>query len=140
MRDASVKTATEKIDKLLDALGDRDYMEVSIADMQGLIGLTMPDQQESERVWDSIAVGESIAQFAKLYDHDTGYVYVDRARELEAARRETQGILTGGESAAVPDDKITLFLLRTKPGRGRNASWWPQIRFPDGQYAFAFSV
>ncbi len=140
IRDDSVRMSTEKIDKMLDGLGDRDYMEMSIADMQGLIGLTMPDQRESERVWDPIAVGESIAQFAKLYQQDSGYVYVDRVRELEAARRETQGILTGGESEKVPDDKITLFLLRTKPSRGKHPSWWPQIRFPDGQYAFAFSV
>ena len=140
IRDDSARVSTEKIDELLDGLGERDYMEMSIADMQGLIGLTMPDQRESERVWDPIAVGESIAQFAKLYQQDSGYVYVDRARELEAARRETQGILTGGESEKVPDDKITLFLLRTKPARGKHPSWWPQIRFPDGQYAFAFSV
>lgn len=140
IRDDSVRMPTEKIDKLLDGFGDRDYVEMSIADMQGLIGLTMPDQRESERVWDPIAVGESIAQFAKLYQQDSGYVYVDRGRELEAARRETQGILTGGESEKVPNDKTTLFLLRTKPARGKHPSWWPQIRFPDGKYAFAFSV
>jgi hypothetical protein len=100
----------------------------------------MPDQAESEFVWDPTAVAESIAQFAKLNNQTTGYVYVDRERDLKENRHETQGILTGGESSRVPRDKIALFLLRTKAGRGKHAAWWPQIKFPDGLYAFAFSV
>ena len=36
-------------------------------------------------------------------------------------------------------DKITLFLLRTTAEGGKSAAWWPQIRFPDGRYAFAFT-
>jgi len=68
-----------------------------------------------------------------------GYVYVDRERGLKENRRETQGILDGGEAARVPNDKIALFLLRTRPIEKASA-WWPQIRFPDGRYAFAFSI
>ena len=59
---------------------------------------------------------------------------------IKESRHETQGILTGGEASAVPNDKVTLFLLRTMPGGTRRAAWWPQIRFPDGRYAFAFAV
>ena len=102
--------------------------------------MTMPDPRASERVWDSIAVAESLAQFAKISGQNTGYVYVARERGLKGPRRETQGILTGGEGARVPKDKITVFLLRTKADRGKNAAWWPQIRFPDGRYAFAFAI
>ena len=65
--------------------------------MQELIGWTMPDETQSERVWDPVAVAESLAQFAKLHKHKTGFVYVDRDRELAANRAETAGILTGGE-------------------------------------------
>lgn len=115
-------------------------METSIDDMRALIELTVPDQRVSERVWDPVAVGESLAQFAKLFQHKLGYLYVDRERGLKQNRRETQGILDGGEAARVPDDKITLFLLRTRAERGKNAAWWPQIRFPDGRYAFAFAI
>ena len=140
MRDDTVKTSTDKINKRLATLADKSYAEMSIEDMKALIGLTMPDQQQSERVWDPVSVGESLAQFAKLYNQATGYVYVDRERGLKENRRETQGILDGGEAATVPNDKITLFLLRTKAERGKNAAWWPQIRFPDGRYAFAFAV
>lgn len=142
LRDETVKSSTDKINMKLDGLGLRDkhHIEVPITELQALISLTMPDQRESERVWDAIAVAESLAQFAKLSQQSTGYVYVDRERGLIENRRETQGILEGGEAARVPDDKITLFLIRTKASRGKNAAWWPQIRFPDGQYAFAFAV
>lgn len=140
LRDDTVKIPTEKIDQKLAYLSDKCHDEMSIKDIQVLIGMTVPDQSQSERVWDPIAVGESVAQFAKLYNQTTGYVYVDRERGLKENRRETQGILDGGEAQKVPDDKITLFLLRTKAERGKSASWWPQIRFPDGRYAFAFAV
>jgi hypothetical protein len=85
-------------------------------------------------------VAESIAQFASLSKQKTGYLYIDRDRGLEGRRRETAGILTGGEARVVPSDKITLFLLRTTEGRRKRAAWWPQIRFPVGRYAFAFAV
>jgi Z1 domain len=140
MRDDSVKTSTEKIDKLLASYPDDRHVETSIEGMRALIELTVSDQRASERVWDPLAVGESLAEFAKLCKQKQGYVYVDRERGLKENRRETQGILDGGEAARVPDDKITLFLLRTKAERGRNAAWWPQIRFPDGRYAFAFAI
>jgi hypothetical protein len=140
MRDESVKASTEKIDKLIASYRDQHHVETSIEEMQRLIELTVPDQRASERVWDPVAVGQSLAQFAKLHNHTRGYVYVDRERGLKENRRETQGILDGGEAAKVPDDKLTLFLLRTKADRGRKPAWWPQIRFPDGRYAFAFAI
>lgn len=140
MRDASViKASTDKIDKRLAKFSSKNYSEMAVDEMQALIDLTMPDQRQSERVWNPVAVGESLVQFAKLNKHITGFVYVDRDRGLKENRRETQGILDGGEAAKVPNNKITLFLLRTSSDHG-NAAWWPQIRFPDGRYAFAFAV
>jgi hypothetical protein len=85
-------------------------------------------------------VSESLAQYAKLYKQDKGYVYVDRDRALVARRGETQGVLSGGEISNVQRDKVTLFMLRTEAKGGAYAAWWPQIRFPDGRYAFAFAV
>lgn len=140
MRNETVKVSTEKIDEILANFKNKGYEEVSIEDMQMLIGLTVPDQRESELVWNPTAIGESLAQFARLREQNTGYVFVDRDRDLKEKRRETQGILSGGEAGQVPNDKITIFLLRTKASRADNATWWPQIRFPDGTYAFAFSV
>jgi hypothetical protein len=140
LRDDSVKVSTSKIDKMLNTIKVKEHVEMPVEEMKALIDLTMPDQGESERVWDPVAVGESLLQFAKLHRQKTGYVYVDRDRGLKRSRHETQGILTGGEAGTVPDDKITLFMLRTEADGRENAAWWPQIRFPDGRYAFAFSV
>jgi hypothetical protein len=140
MRDESVKISTAKIDTKLEDIRDKDFAQLPLKELRALVELTVPDQRESERVWNPKAVAESIGQFATLRGQDHGYVYVDRERGLKEARRETQGILDGGESANVPDDKVTLFLLRTRAERGKHAAWWPQIRFPSGRYGFAFAV
>jgi len=140
LRDETVKISTEKIDKKLANIADKSYAEMPIEDMQALIRLTMPDQTQSERVWNPVAVAESLAQFAKLHGHATGYVWLDRDRDLEATRRETAGVLAGGEFTNLPSDRIALYILRTKATRQKNAAWWPQIRFPDGRYAFAFAI
>ncbi len=140
MRDESVRISTEKINAKVSPIPNKSYLEMPIEDLKSLIATTVPDQRQSERVWNPIAVGESVAQFAKLHRQTTGYVYVDRERGLKAKRRETQGVLEGGEANLVPNDKITLFLLRAAADRADLAAWWPQVRFPEGQYAFAFAV
>lgn len=140
LRDESVRASTEKIDKKLDDIANKGFAEMSIEDMQTLIRLTLPDPTQSEHVWNPVAVAESLAQFAKLHGQTTGYVWVDRERDLDATRRETAGVLAGGEFSSVPSDKIALYLLRTKANGHKNHAWWPQIRFPDGRYAFAFAV
>jgi hypothetical protein len=140
MRDATVSASTAKINERLSAIQNKTYAELPMEDLRTLIELTVPDQSQSERVWSPVAVAESIAVFAKLHKQETGFVYVDRERHLVANRRETQGILDGQETARVPDDKCTLFMIRESAGKGTNAAWWPQIRFPKGQYAFAFAV
>lgn len=140
MRDETVKASTDKINKKLANIANKGYAEMPIEDMQAIIRLTMPDQTQSEHVWNPVAIAESLAEFAKLRGHTTGYVYVDRDRDLGASRRETAGVLTGDEYKNVPLNKIVLYILRTKPDRRNHAAWWPQIRFPDGRYAFAFAI
>jgi hypothetical protein len=140
MRDASTDVATQRINKMLISHQNKTYREVPVEMMATLIALTVPDQRNSERVWDPIAVRESIIQFAKIHNQEFGFLYVDRERGLKENRRETQGILDGGEASRVPNDKITLFLLHTAAYGTKKQAWWPQIRFPDGRYAFAFAV
>jgi hypothetical protein len=140
MRDLSAKASTEKIDQMLMEVRDGDFVEVTAEEIRDLIALTVPDQTESERVWNSTAIGESVLQFVKLHEQATGFIYVDRNRGLKERRRETQGILAGGEAARVPGTKVTLFLLRTTADRGKSPAWWPQVRFPAGRYAFAFAL
>lgn len=140
MRDATVIDSTNKLNNKLSSIQDKQYKEIPMKELRALIELTVPDQSQSERVWNPIAVAESVTQFALLQGQETGYVYVDRGRGLKENRRETQGILDSGEASKVPTDKCTLFLLRTTGGGGKNDAWWPQIRFPKGKYAFAFAV
>lgn len=140
MRDASVKASTANLDAKLESIVDKSHIEMSLKELRELVELAVPDPQASEHVWNSVAVASSVGQLTTLRNEETGYVYVDRGRGLRENRHENQGILTGGEAGTVPDDKVTLFMLRTKPDRGDHAAWWPQIRFSSGRYAFAFAV
>lgn len=140
LRDESARSNTERISKKLERVGNKKFVEMPIEEIEALVRLAMPDENQSEHVWNSVAVGGSIAQFAKMTKAKTGYVYVDRGRGLQQSRRETQGILEGGEGMKVPRDKMALFMLQTAPAKGKVPVWWPQIRFPDGRYAFAFAL
>jgi len=131
---------TSKLDKLLSDVKDKSHAEFSIADIKELIALTVPNPADAEHIWDPIAVAESLEQCAEILQHDKGYVYVDRNRDLKKSRRETQGLLTGGEGRTVPDDRMTVFMMRTKAYGKHQSVWWPQIRFPSGRYAFAFAI
>lgn len=139
-RDPAVKASTAKIDQLLVSSLNKTFVQMPIADLQALIALTVPDDSAAERVWDQLAISESIGQYAKIEKQTHGYIYVDRDRDLQGARRETQGVLSGGEVKTVPDTHVTLFLLRTTAHAKQESAWWPQIRFPSGKYAFAFSI
>ncbi len=140
VRDGSAVHITDDLNDKLVKIPNKQYKRFTLEEMRKIIALTQPDNSQSERVWDPVAVAESITQFASLRKQTDGYIYVDRDRGLKEARRETQGILSGGEANKVPDDRLTLFLLRTKPERGMNEAWWPQIRFPSGRYGFAFAI
>ncbi len=140
LRNSAVAKNTAKLDDLLADIADKDFAKRTIDDLQELVQLTMPDPEESDHVWNSVAVAESLKQCAEILNQAEGYVYVDRGREVRGRRRETQGILTGGEADAVPHDRVTLFLLRIEPRGGESAAWWPQVRFPSGRYALAFAI
>jgi len=131
---------TSKLDKLLLNIANKKYAELPISKIQELIRLVAPDASMSQRVWDQLAIAESLKQCADLFGHDTGYVYVDRDRDLLSSRRETQGLLTGGEASSVPGNRVTVFMMRTEGHKGSQSVWWPQIRFPGGRYAFAFAI
>lgn len=140
LRDASIVKATAELNEILRDIPNKEHRKFELSKLRQIIELTRPDDSQSERVWDPIAVAETINQFAVLRKQTDGYVYVDRDRGLREARRETQGILSGGEAEQVPDDRLTVFLLRTKAEGPDNEAWWPQIRFPKGRYGFAFAV
>lgn len=140
VKDDSVAPFTQKIDVKLRGVPDEGVVELPIDELREIIGLTRPDLSQSEKVWDSEAIGESLSQFAKLHKQKTGFLYVDRGRRLKAKRAETAGILEGGEIKRVPSDRIALIMFRVPGEDGQTDAWWPQLRFPDGGYAFAFAI
>jgi hypothetical protein len=140
VRDATSLNATEELDRMLATIPNKEYERFPLAELRRMIELTKADDSVSERVWDSAAIAESLSQYAALHGQTHGYVYVDRDRALKERRRETQGILSGGENSSVPSGLVTLFLLRTKAEAGTSSAWWPQIRFPPGRYGFAFAI
>jgi hypothetical protein len=140
LRDDVGAKHTNELDKLLANIDNRDFAECSIAVLQQLIRLTVPDPSESEHVWNQFVVAESLQQCAGILEQNSGYVYVDRDRDLRERRRETQGLLTGGEALTVRNDRVTVFMMRTKTYGKNQAVWWPQVRFPAGRYALAFAI
>ncbi|MFD0326768.1 Z1 domain-containing protein [Lysobacter gummosus] len=140
IRTSAVKEVTAEIDAMLADVADNEYAEFPIRDIKKLILDVLPDSYFSEHVWNSVAIAESVVQLADVHKDHVGYVYVDRGRGIQRPRRETQGILEGGEAATVPSDKVTLFMLRMDGKEGSHPVWWPQVRFPKGRYAFAFAV
>lgn len=140
LRDDVGAKNTVKLDKLLAEIGNKEFLELPIEELQQLIRLTVPDPINSDHIWAPFAVAESLKQCADILKQEAGYVYVDRERDLRERRRETQGLLTGGEARMVPADRVTVFMMRTKSSGKQHSVWWPQIRFPAGRYAMAFSI
>ena len=140
LRDSTTVGATKKLDDQFIAVKNKTYVELPIKDILAILHLIKPDEKEAEQIWNVGAMIASIEQYANIHNQTTGQVYIDRERGLKERRHETQGILTGGELANVPAGLVTLFLLRTTAHTKSNSAWWPQLRFPKGQYAFAFAI
>jgi hypothetical protein len=138
-RTPAIEKFTSLIDAKVIAMGDKTFARVPLTVIVEILDLVRPSPKDAERIWNPIAISESVEHFEKISQHTHGYLYVDRDRDLVASRHETRGILTGGEAGKVPPDLVTLFLLRTTAAGGQ-AAWWPQIRFPEGGYGFAFAL
>lgn len=140
LRTREVQSQMEKIDALLDGYSNKSVSKIPLQELVALLRLTSSDESFSERIWNLEAIELSLLQYSKLVGKVDGYLFVDRERGLEKSRRETQGILDGGEVSKVPTQELAIFMLRIKPDSKGYIAWWPQIRFPDGNYAFAFAV
>jgi hypothetical protein len=140
LRDPSTVGNTAAIDAVVTSIGDKSHAKRSVKDVARILRLVSPDPVHAQHIWNSEAMAASIEQWASLAKQSEAYIWVDRERTLKGPLRETHGILSGGEAPTVPVDRVTLFLLRIKASGGANAGWWPQVRFPGGNYAFAFAV
>jgi hypothetical protein len=108
--------------------------------LTGLLEKCPPDPRQEVELWDLKTIRAALEKLESLIG-GKAYLIVRRGRDLREPRRETQGILSGGEESLARKDAPTLFMYRQNdiPGKGEIAVWWPQLRFPDGNYVLAFS-
>lgn len=139
LRDKSIKTNTEVIDEKLAKIKDEEAAEIKIADAIQILELCVPDPTKPNQLWNIKSLTGALETIRNRFG-DKVYVVIKRGMQAKADRRETQGIITGkGEADLAPLDAPTLFLHRQDKAGQMEDAWWPQLRFPDGNYALAFS-
>jgi len=140
LRTQDAVAATQYFDSALAVyLDDRPFYEVSVDILIELLDEVKIDPRYGYDVWQRNTIKAALESVRNLHGN-RGYLVVRRGRSLNEPRRETQGILSGGEDALAPRDAVTVFMYRQNENtRGETAAWWPQLRFADGNYVLAFS-
>lgn len=147
LRTPAVNTNTKWLDSRLEAVTDAPpYQTISTAEAMELLKHTCADPTEQAQLWDMRAI-KSALQVLKEKKWPNGtpvygdkvYLVVKRKRDLKKARSEREGIISGGEDKLAPTDTPTLFLYRMNKNGNEEEVWWPQLRFPDGNYVLTFA-
>lgn len=139
LRTPATVEETKWIDEKLAGYDDSKSYEVT--DVRSVIELIRKCEADPElgaELWNKKTIVAALEK-TEVLKGTRAYLRVSRDRELEARRRETQGFYSGGEDKEVPADAVTLFMYRIKKSAKGEAVWIPQVRFPDGNYAIAFS-
>ncbi len=140
LRTSDMQKNTEWLDSQLAQFSEQnEYKETTVDFIIELIHKCHHDPQHGADLWDKKTITSAFEKLKTLFGNKA-YIRVRRGRNLNQPRRETQGFLTGGEEALVPKDALTLFIYRlNRNERGDVEIWWPQVRFPEGNYVLAFS-
>lgn len=140
LRTSAVKKNTEWLDTQLAKFDDQGIgVEVTVDFIIQLLEQCIPDPQYGAELWNLKTLKVALEKLKSIRSNKA-YLVVRRNRDLNQPRRETQGILSGGEDALAPKDSPTLFIYRQNSNaRGESEVWWPQLRFPEGNYVLAFS-
>lgn len=140
LRTAAMQRNTEWIDNQLSSFtGGEPGQETTIDRIIELIERCQADPESRIELW-NIKTLKSALEKIKTIHGNKAYLVVRKNRNLNARRRETQGILDSGEDDLAPRDAPTLFMYRQNANnRAEIAIWWPQLRFPEGNYVLAFS-
>lgn len=113
---------------------------VSVARIIELMEKVELDPNYIPQFWDMDAIKTALHILKKRAKSDKAYLVIKRDRDLVGPRGERKGIISGGEEALAPTDAPTLFLYRQNANTaGEGEAWWPQLRFPSGNYVLAFS-
>jgi hypothetical protein len=141
LRTDKMQKNTEWLDSKLSGIGDQSSAkEVTVDFLIELLEKCTPDPKYGIELWDMKTIKTALEKLKSLKGNKA-YLVVKRGRDLKERRNETQGILSGGEEALAQKDAPALFIYRQNeiPGRREIAVWWPQLRFPEGNYVLAFS-
>jgi len=140
LRTSAANKNTAWLNSQLTGIKDTDGYQVTTIDrVLELLDKCEADPKHGAQLWNLESIRAAL-EMRKTLHGNKAYLVVRRGRNLTQARRETQGILAGGEEALAPRDAVTLFLYRQNAtAAGEVEVWWPQLRFPDGNYVLAFS-
>ncbi|MDR3643295.1 MAG: Z1 domain-containing protein [Candidatus Doudnabacteria bacterium] len=142
----STKWLDEQLSKYDNENGNPEYYEITIDFVIAMIERCLPDPNVGAEMWDIKTLTTALEKLKTIHGNKA-YIRVRRGPDgkgfsrNEPRQRETQGIETkGGElKETVPSDKLTLVMYRLEPSQKGVDVWWPMLRFPDGNYAIAFS-
>lgn len=141
LRSSAAKKTTEWINnELLKVKDAPPYTTVTIKRVIELIDKIQLDPDEGARLWDLKAIRSALDVLQTRSKNDNAYLVVKRNRDLKAIRTERNGIIQSAEAVLAPTNAPTLFMYRANAtADGEAEVWWPQLRFPDGNYVLAFS-
>jgi hypothetical protein len=139
LRTPEARADTEFINSKAERYKDNASHEVTIDFICQLLARCKADPKFEIKLWDINTLRASLETVKELFG-DKAYLVIKRDLTATKERRESQGIVSGkGEEDLAPRDAPTLFLHREKAHGGEAEAWWPQLRFPEGNYMLAFS-
>lgn len=147
-----VKEPTEKIDSVMRVIhpsNEGNAVPVTIDQIIELVSYTK-SHPRGGGLWDDARIIFALEHLKSEARYDgRGYLVARRGRNLGAGKGRTEGIRSffGGSGSAGPGDAAlaergypTLFMYRvTGKGWDNEEFWIPNLRFPDGGYAFTFN-
>jgi hypothetical protein len=150
LRTAKSAEDTARLDIALAGVPDTDdstpYTTVTVEKALTMLDHVQVDQPSSPSLWDMRIIRSALEILKTKKDRDDNLVYGDkvhlvvkRGRDLKKARSERAGIISDDEGKLAPKDAPTLFLYRMNKNGKELEVWWPQLRFPKGNYILAFS-
>jgi hypothetical protein len=141
LRTVAAKKTTDWLNEELQKVKDAPpYMTITVKRIMELIEKIELDSEEGSQLWDLKAIRSALEILATRNKTDKAYLVVKRNRDLKAVRSERHGIIQSSEAILAPTDAPTLFMYRANANAdGEAEAWWPQLRFPDGNYVLAFS-
>jgi hypothetical protein len=141
LRTAAAKKTTDWLDEELRKVKDAPpYATTTVKRIVELIEKIELDPKEGAQLWDLKAIRSALEVLTTKNKSDKAYLVVKRNRDLKAVRTERNGIIQSSEAVLAPADAPALFMYRANAtADGEEEVWWPQLRFPDGNYVLAFS-